>query len=96
MAKNKILSWITITILMTSMPVSAADWPQWRGPFFNGSTNEINLPSSWSQTEGIAWASPLPGPSGATPAICNSRVFVSSTVEGEPQPGVVEKQVALF
>ncbi len=84
MAKNKILSWIIITILMTSMPVSAADWPQWRGPFFDGSTNEINLPDSFSQTQGIAWVSPLPGPSGATPVICKSHIFVSSTVEGEP------------
>jgi outer membrane protein assembly factor BamB len=83
MVKNKTLLWTTVTIVMMSMPVLAADWPQWRGPFFNGSTNEKNLPDSFSQTEGIAWVSPLPGPSGATPVICNSRVFVSSTVKGE-------------
>ena len=83
MVKNKILLWTTITILMISMPVLAADWPQWRGPSFNGSTNETNLPDSFSQTEGVAWVSPLPGPSGATPIICNSRVFVSSTIRGE-------------
>jgi len=84
MVKNKILLWTTVTILMISMPVLAADWPQWRGPSFNGSTNEKNVPDSFSQTEGIAWVSPLPGPSGATPVICNSRVFVSSTVRGGP------------
>lgn len=67
-----------------SAPVSAADWPQWRGPFFNGSTDEKNIPRSWSQTEGIAWVSPLPGPSGATAIICNGRVFVSSTVKESP------------
>ena len=83
MLKNKIPLWTTVTILMISMPVSAADWPQWRGPFFNGSTNEKNLPDSFGQTEGIAWVSPLPGPSGATPVICNSRIFISSTVRGE-------------
>ncbi len=83
MVNNKILFWTTVTILVISMPVLAADWPQWRGPFFNGSTNEKNLPDSFSQTEGIIWVSPLPGPSGATPVICNSRIFVSSTVRGE-------------
>ncbi|MHC4727710.1 MAG: outer membrane protein assembly factor BamB family protein [Planctomycetota bacterium] len=84
MIKNKILFWTTFTILMISRLVLATDWPQWRGPFFNGSTDEKNLPDSFSQTKGIVWVSPLPGPSGATPVICNSRVFVSSMVKGEP------------
>jgi len=81
MTKKKILLWTIIAILVMSAPLSATDWPQWRGPFFNGSTDEKNLPRSWSQTEGIAWVSPLPGPSGATPVICNGRVFVSSMVK---------------
>ena len=63
----------------------ASDWPQWRGPFFNGSTDERDLPVSWSKTENVAWVSPLPGPSGATPVISNSRVFVSSTIKGKPE-----------
>jgi outer membrane protein assembly factor BamB len=73
-----------IALCQQATAKSDSDWPQWRGPFFNGSTNEKNLPESFSRTEGIIWASPLPGPSGATPVICNSRVFVSSTVKGKP------------
>ena len=80
MTKQTILPWAIIIILVISLPVSATDWPQWRGPFFNGSTDEKNHPDSWSQTEGIEWVSPLPGPSGATAVICNGRVFVSSMV----------------
>jgi outer membrane protein assembly factor BamB len=64
------------------LPALGADWPQWRGPFFNGSTDEKGLPASWTKTENVAWVSPLPGPSGATPVIANSRVFVSSTIKG--------------
>jgi len=60
----------------------ASDWPQWRGPSFNGCTDEKNLPSSWSEAQNIAWIAPLPGPSGATPVIANGRVFVSSMVDG--------------
>jgi outer membrane protein assembly factor BamB len=82
MVTNKIPLWIIVTVMMISAPVLAEDWPQWRGPFFNGSTNEKKLPDSFSQTKGIVWVSLLPGPSGATPVICNSRVFVSSTVKG--------------
>jgi outer membrane protein assembly factor BamB len=60
--------------------VSAAfggDWPNWRGPYYNGSTDEKNLPSSFSQTEGIAWSVDLPGCSAATPIIKADKVFIS-------------------
>ncbi|MHB0959861.1 MAG: outer membrane protein assembly factor BamB family protein [Pirellulaceae bacterium] len=60
----------------------AEDWTHWRGPFFNGSTDETNLPSHWSVTDNanLRWTAELPGPSAATPIICRDRVFISSTV----------------
>jgi len=73
-----------IAILAISATVQAADWPQWRGPFFNGSTDETNLPTSWNWTQDVAWASPLPGPSGATAVISNGKVFVTSMVDRGP------------
>jgi len=56
----------------------AGNWPQWRGPYFNGSSVETNLASEWSKTENVAWIAPLPGYSGATPAVWGDSVFVSS------------------
>lgn len=56
----------------------AENWPQWRGPFFNGSTGETNLPVQWSKTENVDWVRALPGYSGATPVVWNDSVFVSS------------------
>ena len=56
----------------------AENWPQWRGPLFNGSTSEKKLPAAWSRTENVAWTAPLPGYSGATPAIWDDSVFVST------------------
>lgn len=67
-----------------STTVWATDWPQWRGPFFNGSTDETNLPTSWDWGEDVAWKAPLPGPSGSTAIICKGRVFVSSMVDKGP------------
>ena len=55
----------------------AGNWPHWRGPYFNGSTDEKNLPSDWSRTEGITWSVDLAGCSGATPIIWADRVFLS-------------------
>jgi outer membrane protein assembly factor BamB len=84
MTREKSILCATMVLLAAAWPVRATDWPQWRGPFFNGSTDDKNLPESWSWTENVAWVSPLPGPSGATAIICNGRVFVSSMVERGP------------
>ncbi|MGA2258116.1 MAG: PQQ-binding-like beta-propeller repeat protein [Thermoguttaceae bacterium] len=57
--------------------VQASDWPHWRGPFFNGSSDEKNLPSQWSISENIAWSADLPGGAAATPIVCRDRVFLA-------------------
>src|SRR5688572_4037823 len=69
---------IVAGVLCASL-VHAANWPQWRGPNFDGSSTETGLPSQFSKTENVAWTVPLPGPSGSTPAIFGDYVFVSST-----------------
>lgn len=63
--------------LMAVAVAQAGDWPHWRGPFFNGSTDETNLPSAWSDTDGIVWSVDLPGCSAATPIIWAGRIFLS-------------------
>lgn len=56
----------------------AENWPQWRGPFLNGSTTETGLPARFSDTENVVWATALPGASGSTPIVWGDRVFVST------------------
>ncbi len=61
-------------------PSSREDnWPQWRGPFMNGSAAVTGLPSSFSRTENVLWRAPMPGPGAGTPVVWGDRVFVSST-----------------
>ena len=79
MISRRISVLIIIVCLVVSARISAGDWPHWRGPFLNGSSQEKNLPSSWSKTENVAWIAPLPGHSSATPIIANDKVFISST-----------------
>jgi outer membrane protein assembly factor BamB len=64
----------------TLLPFSntAGDWPQWRGPNFNGSSEEANLPAVWEKGDAV-WAVEMPGPSAGTPVILGDKVFVSST-----------------
>ena len=55
------------------------DWPNWRGPFYNGSASEQSLlPTDFGPEKSIKWKVSLPGPSAATPIIVNGKVFISS------------------
>ena len=65
--------------LLIAGVAQADDWPHFRGPNFNGSTEEKNLPSTWSRTDNVAWAATLPGAAASTPIIVGDRVFVSTT-----------------
>jgi len=65
-------------LMAVSIPALAENWPNWRGPNFNGSTTEKNLPAKFSSTENVAWSVSMPGPSASTPVVWQDRVFVSS------------------
>ena len=68
-----------LTMLATS--AGAENWPQWRGPFLNGSTSEKNLPDTWSKTENVLWRVKMLGPGQSTPIIWEDRVFVTAIEE---------------
>lgn len=65
-------------MLLASSGALAQNWPNWRGPNFNGSTEATNLPITFSPTKNVKWTADLPGSSAATPIIFGDRVFVSS------------------
>lgn len=68
---------LPFALLTLCASVQATDWPQWRGPSFNGSTDEKNLPAKWSKADAL-WSADFSAPSAATPAIIGDIVFVST------------------
>ena len=68
-----------VLLLLIPLVANAENWPQFRGPSFNGSTTETNLPSNWSTTENVVWSTDMPGASAAVPNVWEDKVFVSST-----------------
>ena len=65
--------------MLLAPTLQAVNWPQWRGPAFNGSSPEAETPTVFSRTENVRWSTAMPGPAAATPVVWEDRVFVSST-----------------
>ena len=55
----------------------AEDWPQWRGPHFNGSSESKGLPDKLDASTQL-WSAELPGPGSGTPIVWHDRIFISS------------------
>lgn len=68
---------LTVVVLL-AVVVSAQDWPHWRGPNYDGSTEATNLPTEFSKTKGVLWAADMPGPGACTPIVVGDRIFLSS------------------
>jgi len=67
-----------LVVLLSAATGLAENWPQWRGPNFDGTSSETNLPTTWSKTENVLWAAKMPGKSASTPIIWGDRVFTTS------------------
>jgi len=67
-----VLAWLA------APPAKAENWPQWRGPRLNGTSDETGLASKWDAKTNIAWRLPLPGPAGATPVVWGDHIFLTS------------------
>ncbi len=60
-------------------PAAAEDWPSWRGPHRDGTSDETGLVSSWSQSgENLIWKAELT--TRATPIVFDGRACVSGRV----------------
>ena len=58
-------------------------WPQWRGPEGQGHAAAAahDLPVTWSETENVAWKTPLPGRGWSSPVLDERHVWLTAAVE---------------
>jgi outer membrane protein assembly factor BamB len=68
-------------------PVSAENWPQWRGPAGQGVSTETQLPTEWAPDRNIAWKAALAGGGHSSPVVWGDRIFLTSVIEGDVVPG---------
>lgn len=66
---------------------AGANWPQWRGPLFNGANPSAkNLPVEWDTEKNIVWKTAMPSWSAATPIIWGDTIFITSPEAGFNSP----------
>jgi outer membrane protein assembly factor BamB len=64
--------------LLLACAARADNWPQWRGPNFDGVSPEKNLPAEWGPAKNVVWKLKMPGMGSSTPAVWGERIFLTS------------------
>jgi outer membrane protein assembly factor BamB len=64
---------------LTSRSTAGTDthWPRFRGPSGMGTSDAKGLPLNWSQTQNIAWKTPLPGPGASSPVVFDDHIYLT-------------------
>lgn len=74
---------LPLPLLLLALPLHAQDWPNWRGPNHDGSTEVSGLPASFDKQSGVRWVVDLPGKGASTPIIVGSRIFLTSLADDQ-------------
>ncbi len=60
------------------------NWPGFRGPSADGVAVAPALPTTWSKTENVRWATAVPGRGWSSPVIWNGVVYLTSAISDKP------------
>ncbi len=76
---------LTAVLLVLSGGFASAEtqpeWPSWRGPHDNGSTENGTYPVRWD-ADHVLWKAALPGKGCSTPVVWNRRIYVTAPADG--------------
>lgn len=74
MRNHALAGLLTAGLLICS--ARAENWPQWRGPHLDGSSESRDLPDRLDASTQL-WSAPLPGPGAGTPIVWGDRIFLT-------------------
>ena len=66
-------------MLLWSFAANAADWPEFMGPRGRGLAADQAIRTRWSESEGIAWKTELPGRGASSPIVVGDLVVVTAS-----------------
>ncbi len=74
---NRIL--LLAMFLGFTFPGTAADWPQFRGPNGASVSDEKDLPTTWTKTEGHRWKTALPARGVSGPVVVGNTIYLTAS-----------------
>jgi outer membrane protein assembly factor BamB len=76
--------------VLASAPLSAQQWPSFRGTNAAGVADGRPTVTSWnvSTGENVVWKTPVPGIAVSSPIVWGDRVFISTAVGSDPSQGI--------
>lgn len=83
-----VAGWLLLAGFMAS-PVQA-DWPHWRGEGGNGVSLTAKPPVEFGPERNLRWKTELPGRGSSSPVVVGERVFVTTAVPVEGEPGLLD------
>ncbi len=76
---------LLMLIAVSSSIALCENWPAWRGPRGDGTSQESKVPLQWSATRNVVWKTPIPGKGHASPIVWGDRIFVVTAFEEQQQ-----------
>lgn len=75
---KRAVGWLIVAAFLVgwNQMSSAENWPGWRGPRGDGSIQDTQTPTQWSDTENVAWKVELKYGGHSSPVIFGDRVFL--------------------
>ena len=72
--------WLAAT---AALPIFAEDtnWPEFRGPKGDGVSSSTGLPLTWSETNRIAWKTPVHGKAWSSPVVWGDQIWLTTASE---------------
>jgi hypothetical protein len=72
---------VVLVVAALATPALAQEWPGWRGPKGDGTSDEPRFPLRWSATENVVWKVSVPGLGHSSPVVWGDRIFLTTCLE---------------
>jgi outer membrane protein assembly factor BamB len=75
------LVFLVVAVVGHGLDLSAAEWPQWRGPDGQGHAQATNLPEKFGDAENCVWKVAVPGRGWSSPVIDGDSIWMTTAIE---------------
>ena len=78
MKRSRLILALSLVLPGLAPRAFAENWPAWRGPRGDGTSQEARAPTQWSATQNIVWKTAVPGAGHSSPIVWGDRIFTAT------------------